>query len=230
MHTIARSHAGRARLAPGLLSGGRGLEHLDHGRGVLLQLLELRRRRDGKYEGSAHPRTLTVATPRGDLAFPEASGTIGFGPETGVFESIRLVSPDANLAIEGDWTITPDGTVIGLLLDSQSEGLPPALVGIAPQTIGEIFDSLELRVTGETVVESLDLEMRALPKSLPSAAQSAAACCPRAARALPVRAPALRRRISLQSRPVVGRASLVLSTTAAAGTHQASRLRWQGRA
>ncbi len=125
--------------------------------------LELRRRRDGKYEGSAHPRTLTVATPRGDLAFPEASGTIGFGPETGVFESIRLVSPDANLAIEGDWTITPDGTVIGLLLDSQSEGLPPALVGIAPQTIGEIFDSLELRVTGETVVESLDLEMRALP-------------------------------------------------------------------
>ncbi len=125
--------------------------------------LDLRRIRAGAYEGAARPRTLTVRTPRGDLAFPEASGAIAFAQRTGAFEDIHLRAPGVDLHAQGDWTITGNGTEIDLLLDTRSDGLPPALVGLAPQTIGEVFDALDLAVAGETTVESLDLAMRALP-------------------------------------------------------------------
>ena len=132
--------------------------------------LDLERDEAGIYSGRARPRTATIRTPRGVLVFPEAEGTIAFAGKGGAFEGVRLRSTEpenrAELAFDGDWSITDSGTDIRLRIDATSAGLSQALLGLAPQTIGEIFDTLELDVPGATEVEGLDLSMRAVPGGL----------------------------------------------------------------
>ena len=68
----------------------------------------------------------------------------------------------------------------------------------------------EKRSVPREKTRELELSKRlSIPRRRAIAARALSKRCPRAARSLPVRASALRRRIRLQSRPVAGRASLV---------------------
>ena len=128
--------------------------------------LELTRDGAGVYRGRARPSAVTVSTPRGGLAFPEAAGAVAFDGTTGSFQSVRLRSPSSAIDLDGIWSVNPDGTDLRLTIDAESAGLPAPMVGIAPQAIGEILDTLEVTVEGTTRVEDLQVAMRAIPGGL----------------------------------------------------------------
>lgn len=125
--------------------------------------LNLNRLDGGKFQGRAKPRTIRLTTPRGSIGFPTISGEIDFKPETGTFQSITAISPDAKLNIDGFWRMTQSGTEFDLVIGADAEGMPEPLLGLAPQAIGEIFDALDIKVAGSTKLEAMTLHMRALP-------------------------------------------------------------------
>lgn len=128
--------------------------------------LALTRDAEGVYAGRLLPGQVGVTTERGTIGFPGAEGAIVFAGKRGTFDAITLRSPEATLDVEGSWAIGDDGTVINLRLDAASQGLPEPMLGLAPQTIGEIFDTLEIGVAGETRIEGLALSMKAVPGGL----------------------------------------------------------------
>ena len=125
--------------------------------------LSLSRLDGGKFKGHAKPRTILLATQRGSIGFPKITGEIDFKPETGTFQSITAASPDAELNIDGFWRMMQTGTEFDLVIGAHAVGMPEPLLGLAPQAIGEIFDSLEIKVAGSTKLDSMALHMRALP-------------------------------------------------------------------
>ena len=123
--------------------------------------LTARRRVDEGFEGELRPRSLTLASDRGDAVFDEASGAVRFAPEGGEIASVVARGDAHRIVADGQWAPLPDRTAVRLTLGVEADRLDPPLVGLLPPVVSELFASLEADAAGGVSAPAIELSFDA---------------------------------------------------------------------
>ncbi len=129
--------------------------------------LILYHRPDGAFDGVLSPTRLSLSTPRGKIDFSEAAGRIIFGPAGGRFEGLELGADGLSLRASGRWAPAGNdgdsGTSVELMLSLDADRFDDALLGLAPDEIGRLFESMGIGFDGEVRVRDLRVRAEARP-------------------------------------------------------------------
>ncbi len=110
--------------------------------------------------GTIKPRSLTLFMHGMDVPFDTMSGEVSFNSQGGKIVALEGRSEDYNLRADGSWARTPEDDVkIDLIMNGGSNGMPPALLAMLPETVHGVLTSVEFGVTGLLELGVMDLRM-----------------------------------------------------------------------
>ncbi|USN99916.1 MAG: hypothetical protein H6810_04430 [Phycisphaeraceae bacterium] len=119
--------------------------------------LSLHHRADEAFEGEVAPASLAVETPRGRVEFEKAEGSVAFGPGGGTLNGLKLSSPGTTMRASGGWQVTDGTTGLDFTFGLDTQQFTDALLGLAPDEVGSLFDALGVGVDGPVSIDDLRL-------------------------------------------------------------------------
>lgn len=110
--------------------------------------------------GTVRPRSMTVAMHGMDVPFSSLSGEVTFDAGGGQLRAVEGVSEKFSIRADGSWSKSEEGdTEIGVTITGASEGLPETLRALLPDSVRDVFKSIELDVGGKVELPVLQLQI-----------------------------------------------------------------------
>jgi hypothetical protein len=110
--------------------------------------------------GVVIPRSMTIHMHEMDVPFEKVTGEITFSAAGGQLRAVEGTSELFSIRTDGSWSRSEeDETEIDLTLTGRSQGLPPTLRALLPDSVREVFTSIDFDVTNEVELTVMQLRI-----------------------------------------------------------------------